>query len=68
LVRLGLNSDIAFSYGVDFIGLQFLEENTSSFDEVGLKMDRLLNSEENGIFGFLNFGIEAIMAAIRAVS
>jgi hypothetical protein len=55
---LSLNSDIAFSHRADLIGLQFIEENTFDFDEAGLKMGRLLISQENGIFVFLNFGIE----------
>jgi hypothetical protein len=55
---LGLNSDIGFPNYANFFGLQYLERNKYNFDEVGLKMDRLLIPKEKDIFAFLNFGIE----------
>jgi hypothetical protein len=39
---LNLNSDIGFPNYANLFGLQCLERNKSDFDEVGLRMDRLL--------------------------
>jgi hypothetical protein len=41
------------------LGFNAFDRNQANFDEVGLKMGRLLISRENDIIPILNFGIEA---------